>query len=399
MKRLLVIFLCAAFGALGAEETAEQLLNRLAGTPLCGDSELWQERPSAVIRRLNINCRADTMGAEQMFATKFSRILFGCRAEEIRLFASDGRLTRIDLFFANKGDNVDKKRSNIGAFRRRLRTDHHALEKLLNDSVGRSQRAVLASSATSHQLPAWTIGRCALVIDYSPDEYLIMHLVPTGALGKRHDPVAAPAPVRRNFAKRVKRDDSGDVYIEGVPMVNQGQKGYCVPATVERLTRYFGVSGIDMHKLAERANTRSGGGTTVKGMLRSVHKLLAGSGLQVRSAGRLSKGTIADFVDRGLPLMWFHYSTPEFRKRIDHSLVSRGRATPEGWRRELRRQRLIKRGTQGPHVALIIGYNKKSGEVAISNSWGEQHRIEWVRFADMEQISQSGDLFVVQPRK
>ena len=97
--------------------------------------------------------------------------------------------------------------------------------------------------------------------------------------------------------------------------------------------------------------------------------------------------------------MWFHYSTPEFQKRIEHSLVSRGRATPEGWRKQLRRQRLIKRGTQGAHIALIIGYNKKSGEAAISNSWGERHRIEWVRFQDMEQVNQGCDLYVVVPRK
>lgn len=404
MKRLLLALCCAVLGALGAAEpdaaapTADEL-NKLAGTPLFGEVELWQERPSAVIWRLNINCRADGMGAEQMFATKFSRTIFGCRAEEIRLFAVNGLLTRVDLFFLNKGDSVEKKRSGFPAFRRKLRAAHRDLEKLLDESFGKSQRAVLATAGTKHQLPAWTTGRYVLLVDYSPDEYLIMHIVPPESLGKRRDPGAAPVAPRRSLAERVKRTDSGDVFIADVPMVNQGPKGYCVPATVERLARYFGVSGVDMHKLAERANTKNGGGTTAKGMLRSVHKLLGGCGLQVRSAGKLGKDTIADHVDRGLPLMWFHYSTPEFRKRIDHSLVSRGRATPEGWRSQIRRQRPVKKSTQGAHVALIIGYNKKSGEVAISNSWGDRYRISWVRFTDMEQLSQSCDLYVVSPRK
>ena len=399
MKRLLVILCCALFGALGAEEPAEAVLNRLSGTSLFGGTELWKEAPAAVIRRMNINCRADVMGSEQMFATKFGRTIFGCRTEEIRLFAVDRKLTRIDLFFLNKGDSVDKKRTNVGAFRRQLRAAHHDLEKLLDGALGKSSRAVFASAGTKRQMPAWTLGRYVLLVDYSTDEYLIMHIVPPEALGRRNVSGAAPVASRRSFAERVKRTASGDVFIADVPMVDQGRKGYCVPATVERLARYFGVSGVDMHKLAERANTRDGGGTTAKGMLRGIHRLMGGCGLQVRSAGRLSKGTIAGFVDRGLPLMWFHYSTVEFRQRIDHSIASRGRATPEGWRKQLRRQRLVKRSTQGAHIALIIGYNKKSGEVAISNSWGERHRIAWVRFQDMEQVNQGCDLFVVQPRK
>ena len=399
MKRLFVILCCAVLAALGAEEPPEALLNRLVGTPLFGGGELWKESPAAAIRRMNINCRADAMGTEQMFATRFGRTLFGCRAEEIRLFAVERRLTRIDIFFLNKGDSIDKKHRNAGAFRRQLRLAHRDLEKLLDANLGRSQRAVFAQAATKHQLPAWTLERYVLLLDYSPEEYLIMHIVPPESLGRCPESGAAPVASRRSFAERVKRNDSGDVFISDVPMVDQGHKGYCVPATVERLTRYFGVSGVDMHKLAEKASTRDGGGTTVKGMLRSVHKLLTGSGLQMRSAGRLAKGTIANYVDRGLPLMWFHFSTPEFRKRLEYSLASRGRATPEGWRKQLRRQRLIKRDNKGAHVALIIGYNKKTGEVAISNSWGERHRIAWVRFQDMEQVTQGGDLYVVEPRK
>lgn len=399
MKSLLVILFCAALAALGAAEPTPAELNEIVGTPLFGNTELWQEPAGVAIRRLNLNCRADGMGAEQMFATKFSRTLFGCRAEEIRLFAVKGVLTRVDIFFLNKGDNADKKRTGAAAFRRQLRAAHHDLEKRLDEAFGKPQRAVFVSAATKHQLPGWTTGRHVLLVDYSPEEYLIMHIVPPEALGRKTDYGAAPVAPRRSLAERVKRTDSGDVCIEDVPMVDQGRKGYCVPATVERLARYFGVTGVDMHKLAEQANTRDGGGTTAKGMLRGIHKLLGGCGLQVRSAGRLGKSTIATHVDRGLPLMWLHYSTPEFRQRIDHSLASRKRATPEFWRKQLRRQRLIKRDTRGAHIALIIGYNKKSGEVAISNSWGDRHRIAWVRFQDMEQVDQGCDLFVVSPRR
>ena len=52
------------------------------------------------------------------------------------------------------------------------------------------------------------------------------------------------------------RKDNGDVVIDGVPMVDQGQKGYCAVATVERLARYFGLE-VDQHEMAQVANTHS----------------------------------------------------------------------------------------------------------------------------------------------
>ena len=38
-------------------------------------------------------------------------------------------------------------------------------------------------------------------------------------------------------------------------MVDQGQKGYCVPATVERVLRYYGINDLNMHQLAEAGKT------------------------------------------------------------------------------------------------------------------------------------------------
>ena len=401
MKKLLYAIWIAALAFLGAPcsaEPAEEVLNRLAGAPLSGRSELWGEPPSAVIRRMNINCLADRMGKEQMFATRFSRTLFGCPAVEIRLFAVEGKLAKIDIFFLNKGDSVGKKRSS-GDFRKMLHSCHHDLEKLLTSELGGSERVNFAGAAKKHQLPAWKLDRYVLVVDYAPQEYLMLHIVPPEALGRRGKSSGAALPSRQSYAEHVKRNDRGDVFIADVPMVDQGGKGYCVPATVERLARYYGVSGVDMHKLAEQANTKNSGGTYIRGMLRSIHRLLSSCGLEVRSVGKLKKSTIMRLVDRGTPLLWVHYSTPEFGQRMRHSNAARGRATPEAWRKELRRQRLIKKSTKGAHIALIIGYNRDTGEIAITNSWGETHRLEWVRFADMEQVDQGDDLFVVEPRK
>ena len=58
--------------------------------------------------------------------------------------------------------------------------------------------------------------------------------------------------------------------IPGIPMVNQGSKGYCAMASLERVIRYYGAD-IDMHDLANLANTY--GGTDPNEMKETVHRV------------------------------------------------------------------------------------------------------------------------------
>ena len=100
-----------------------------------------------------------------------------------------------------------------------------------------------------------------------------------------------------------------------------------------------------------------------------------------------------------MPVLWIHYATPGFCNRQNHSIQARGRATPEAWKRELDLQKRLPQSTKGPHIALVIGYNRDTDEFAVSNSWGEHYRIAWVRYVDMLQVDQKVSLFVVEPRK
>ncbi|MBR5050606.1 MAG: hypothetical protein IKX75_04645, partial [Desulfovibrio sp.] len=56
--------------------------------------------------------------------------------------------------------------------------------------------------------------------------------------------------------------ERGGVWISGIPMVDQGDKGYCVVATLERLIRYYG-GEVSQHELAQLFNTADGGGTSI----------------------------------------------------------------------------------------------------------------------------------------
>ena len=404
MTRSLRIILCALLGLLcaaspAAEPTPEEL-NGIAGIPLFGSVRLWDERPAAVIRRLNVNCRAESSGGGQMFAAPIKRLVFGCPAAELRIFAVGGKVTRVDIFLVNKGDSAfgRKRRSTI---KNELRRADAALEKLLRKHFGKPVKHHFGSGALRRQLPVWTCGGHALIVDFVDGEYLMIRLVPPETPGGRRRGKGGGdrAESGKNYSANVVRRPSGDVFIDNVPMVNQGRKGYCVPATVERVLRYFGVADVDMHNLAEKYKTGVGGKTRADRMMHGSKRLLGEYGLRMREVGALKRHTLVRNIDQGLPVLWFHFATDEFRRRLDHSLKSRKRATPEGWKRILASQKRLRQQTSNPHVALVIGYNRDTDEFAVSNSWGDQYRIAWVRYADMQQVDAKLDLFVVQPRK
>lgn len=91
---------------------------------------------------------------------------------------------------------------------------------------------------------------------------------------------------RALLAQRVKRENmdpktnrATKVYIDGIPMVDQGAKGYCAVASFERVLRYYGAD-IDMHDLANLANTY--GGTNPDEMKASVEKIAKKIGMATR---------------------------------------------------------------------------------------------------------------------
>ena len=180
-------------------------------------------------------------------------------------------------------------------------------------------------------------------------------------------------------------------------MVDQGNKGYCVPATVERLFRYYGVTGVDMHRIADAANTRKGGGTTIPAMLRAMAPLRREAALKEINCGEVNIGVIKKYVDRGIPLMWTMYVNPQYEKIRLESLTSRPKAnSPEAWKKVIRRYRVPNTG--GAHICLIVGYNEITEEIGVSNSWGERELIPtWVPLKIAKKVSQKSTI-VFLPR-
>jgi hypothetical protein len=205
----------------------------------------------------------------------------------------------------------------------------------------------------------------------------------------------------------VVKDASGDVRIATVPMVDQGQKGYCVVATAERVMRYYGIS-VDENELAELANSSATAGTSNEAMFDSLKKLSQRLRVRIRTIetmdvkqllglitdyNRLARrGHAPEISDQG-PVLDLHaiYSAmkPGLLKEArshNHGDVDRFQQTiqdnidqgiPVLWSVMLGivPEALAPKVVAG-HMRLIIGYNSGTGEILYTDSWGPGHELE-----------------------
>ena len=57
----------------------------------------------------------------------------------------------------------------------------------------------------------------------------------------------------------------GHCYIDAIPMIDQGEKGYCAAATLARILQYYGYP-ISMHAIGELAQTTAEGATMIRSL-------------------------------------------------------------------------------------------------------------------------------------
>ena len=240
------------------------------------------------------------------------------------------------------------------------------------------------------------------------------------------------------------RDPRGDVFIDNVPMVDQGQKGYCAAAASERVLRYYGVE-VDEHEIGQAAGTSAEDGTSTKGMKDSVtavgkryklatvvsygdfekpvneriESIVKEVANYNKAAKKLKKPEIADdvYITRNGNMVIYNPMAadaamdPEvlrdmkangpqkskfvkFLKDI-HQQVDKG--IPLFWGVTL--------GTypepeipqsKGGHMRLIIGYNDKKKELLYTDTWGDGHELK--RMPEDWAFAITHDAFFLKPR-
>ena len=267
-------------------------------------------------------------------------------------------------------------------------------------------------------------------------EYLRLTLTPKGAEkarrgggAKRAAGVAGKAKIKDNVTK----SPNGDVFIDNVPMVDQGQKGYCAAAVSERVLRYYG-NQIDEHEIAQQAGTEARGGTSVEAMKETVRVVGEKNGLGFQSIVSMSAGVgdLEDEINRynkaakaekkpELSLAQFTRGNmiyvSEMREAMDAKVIYRMRQKDgrmkkflAGVRQQVNAgvpvfwgvtlgifpERGVNPQSVGGHMRLVIGYNDKKHEVLYTDTWGEGHELK--RMPEDWAFAITHDAFFLKPR-
>ncbi|MFQ3671282.1 MAG: hypothetical protein SNJ84_07470 [Verrucomicrobiia bacterium] len=412
---------------LRAEAPTVEAVNASFGGELFSGVSLWEEDADRVARRLGWpgESRTATQASYRLYPSEGHRH-WGARPYSLALYALGDRPERLSMVFANKGDldqvqavrrraaeledarpaerrEVERQRKGLGKeLAGAIAADGEEIRSALTALFGNPKReSIGSSSVTRERVERWDWGEHAFILSVQDGEYTALRIQPTeaadarGRLERTHR-----VDLLRQTADNVVRRPNGDVIISNIPMVNQGPKGYCVPATWERYLRYVGLPA-DMYLLAMAGNTQPGGGSSVAAMTAAAEAFMRRAGRRSERLGAsLEIRDLARTLDQGLPIMWMMMTLEDHSLSLtERAELRRGVEDWEEYRQQLERYRLearnLQRDLDRSHVCMIIGYNAGTGELATSDSWGPAYEERWMTVEEARAIS-LGDLRIVR---
>jgi hypothetical protein len=165
-------------------------------------------------------------------------------------------------------------------------------------------------------------------------------------------------------------------------MVDQGQKGYCVAASCQRLFEYMRIP-CDQHEMAQLVSVDAESGANVFGMQKSLAKIdqrfkvafkpLVNPELYYNNGKRRVSekefmNLVKEYVNKGVPLLW---ALELGKAQEDPPLPGSGQ-------------------TRGGHMRMIIGYKLEKNQVMqilFTDSWGAGHELKRMRAYDAYDVT------------
>jgi len=394
--------------------TAEQV-NEAFGMPLWADDSLWENNIDDVARRLGARLESEA-GAETSYTARPALVL-GVRPENVRLTGREGKAFSVMIMFANKGDTLGvrpdssrmpsieyqkalaefrKKEQNLS---RTIKIQNSLVEDALKNLLGEySKQRFGEGDKTSEWVKTWTWKSHAILLAEAEGASLSLRIVPLEAARARgKSEKTSDADLKAQLKARVLKRDNGDVIVTEIPMISQGRKGYCVPATWARYLRYMGIQA-DEYVLANAAQTKKGGGTSSGEILAATTALANQNRRSVKKiCNQITIPTVSAYINSGLPLMWRMYSIGPF-ELCDRRADRMGGQSPEEWKAALKPYRKAAKGLkldpEQRHMCMIIGYNALTGEIATSDSWGLEHAEKWYTVEEVQAVT-GGEMYLV----
>lgn len=374
-------------------------------------------------------------------------------AEALARYTLSGEPVRLQVLLYSRGDDGPAQGR---AFVERLEPVHTHLDALAG-APGRRRNVPANSRLVELRSWEWPTPRAIYRLDVASQgraselrgEFIRLWVLPPDATSPASASVhpspsvartatTAPALARATRRDTLKKSDLlANVVREGtrttlanIPMVDQGDKGYCAAATMARLLDYFGLGSMDQHELAAAMSTDSAGGTSSVDLKQAMSdcgrkfglRLVEIDDLDLHDYERLVKAynqaarhhEAARIENRsGLPV-----AGEAFWALADGETLRKARAeTPQKQRAWLKKVReYIDAGipvvwsvycglvpesgnvtvTRGGHLRLLVGYDEANSIVYFSDTWGPGHECKPMPLADAIAITRSR--FAILPK-
>ena len=338
--------------------------------------------------------------------------IMGANPKSIALIATDDHPDQLTLVFANKGDSAGEgapfKNGSVRvsvlekAVEKAISADADSLREKLTSLLGKPKKQMFGDfGKTRESSERWDSGATAILLIEKPSEYVALRVLPSKSVDQTEKPLRiSDIAMRERMKGNVIHRPNGDIVVENIPMVDQGPKGFCVPATYARALLYAGVPA-DLYLLALLGRTDVGGGTSVFAMESSARALAATYGRSITSVSpNLDLAKLESFFEKGIPLTWAMYVDEGINRDLSLRLKDRASADPDAWNKLLepkrKAARSLRKNPQNGHVCLLIGCNRKTGELATSDSWGPDFTERWITVEEARALSQ-GNLGAIVP--
>ncbi len=319
--------------------------------------------------------------------------------EEVIVDFENGKFLGVTISLFNTGDS---NQISSPEFARRFSEAEEFITSQLDTKPLKRQGHVKKGVMTHGYV--WSSPKGKAVLLCNPDiqdplkpaemQFMRMRLASKGAGGIYEAALQdrSQSTVRKSRLAENVRKKNGNVFISGIPMVDQGNKGYCVVASIQRLFEYYGIA-CDMHQLAQLANSDPEKGTdvlyinqqlgSIDYLFKTRYKCLA-----VSHEGRLVQLKDDRFVGRDIPSRSYYKIITQ---HIDDGI-------PLLWAMELGikpEDPEINQQAGGGHMRIIVGYNRKEKKIIFTDSWGAGHEYKTMDAEDSIEVTKA--LFVLTP--
>lgn len=339
----------------------------------------------------------------------------GLRTGDVLLQLSEDRshAKMLNTTVYNKGDDGELPKAD---FEKLLAESVEKLSDLLQ-TAPKQRKTNSKDTALRLRTWEWETPHCAALLEASATgtgkkyvaEFIRLSLAPEKNALERGG--ADDAARRSELRGNVQHHDDGSVWIEGIPMVDQGEKGYCVPASLSRVFAYYGMDAVDQHSLAALCKS-SGDGTTLEAMEKSLRSISAKFHVTVVPIEWLSQKMLMKELPRMAQKK--HISTSELQPRHLLELLQSKPAVVRKGMKDIKKyidsgipvvwavilgyfpEQGLPQSTGG-HMRLIIGYNEEKQAIIYTDSWGAGHEMKAMPVERACAISQA--LYVLRPKR